>query len=146
MFIRFQLLMLTIIALLQPVIFFYFIRGNTPFALLFSFLGGASTLTLFFRTHEQRLTNRLNFIWSILIFVISFSVLSIPEKSLYVADAMVFMKEREAVVKKIKMSKRLNQEVHYVHQSYLPSNFRFGHLGTHRHSRTHRFFYSKQLF
>jgi hypothetical protein len=120
MFIRFQLSILTILALLQPVIFFYFIRGNLFFMLLFTFLGLAITLIFILGTYKQRLVNRFNFIWSILILIIGFSIVSIPERWLYVADAMVFMKEREAIVKKIKASKDLNQQLNYVHTGRLP--------------------------
>jgi hypothetical protein len=49
-----------------------------------------------------------------------FATLCSPKQWVYVADAMVFMTEREAIVKKIKADKNLNQQLDYDHNSILP--------------------------
>ncbi|MDZ7877461.1 MAG: hypothetical protein U5L45_07320 [Saprospiraceae bacterium] len=52
--------------------------------------------------------------------MIGFATLLIPKRWIYVIDAMVLMSEREAIVKKIKADKNLNQQLDYTHISILP--------------------------
>lgn len=117
---KITLSILTILALLQPFLFFYLIKEGI-FFFIFPILGFLLTLNLLFSTYKQKSVNDLfNFIWSILILLIGIGTLLSPQEWVYVADAMVFMTEREAIVKKIKADENLNQQLDYTDNSIFP--------------------------
>jgi hypothetical protein len=124
--IKIQLLMLSIMALIQPFMFFYWLH-NPLFMVIYCFLGFVFTCICIVKTYIKWRTHGLSdLIWSLLIPVMA--ILSSSFLNMYLVDSIVFMAKREAIVKKIKQSPELIQESDYTHQSFLPISMK-NHVG-----------------
>jgi hypothetical protein len=120
MMLKITLSIVTILALLQPFIFFYILKQRF-FLYFFPLIGLLFTLYLLFITNKQKSRDgSFNVIWSLVILLIGFVTFANSMQWAYVVDAMVLMTEREAIVKKIKADKNLNQQLDYTHSSILP--------------------------
>jgi hypothetical protein len=118
--IRFSLIILTITAILQPIIFFYCL-DNFIEPLIFGFIGLiVTTFFIIYNLTQKERYRRLNLIWSILICIIGLITFQIPTTWIYVADALIFMNKREAVVQNIKESNFDDNKRVYHHKSLLP--------------------------
>lgn len=96
-----SLILLTIVAVLQPLILFYFFRGDF---ILFPAVGLLGTVFLIGLSYWQRKNlPKIFFIWSLFIFLIGLgSSFFIQERWIYTADGLFFMKQREEIVAEIK--------------------------------------------
>lgn len=102
------LILLTIAAILQPLILFYHFRGDF-FTFLFPAFGLLSTLLLIGLSYWQRKKlPKVFFPWSILIFLIGLGIFSIPERWIYTADGLLLLNKREEIVAEIKRSQNRN--------------------------------------
>lgn len=99
------LILLTIAAILQPLILFYLFRGDF-IGILFPVVGLLCTFFLIVLSLSQKKNlPKIFFIWSLLIFLIGLvSLFSIQERWIYTADGLFFMKQREEIVAEIKRS------------------------------------------
>lgn len=96
------LILLTIAAILQPLILFYLFRGDF-FTFLFLAFGLLSTLFLSgFSYWRRKNLPKVFFSWSIIVFLIGLGTLSIPERWVYTADGLLLLKQREEIVAEIK--------------------------------------------
>jgi hypothetical protein len=115
-----QLLMLTILALIQPFLSFYLLRDNLLLCILYGFLGLIFTLNCIVKSYlNWRVNGLFYFIWSLLIPLISVLSLS-SEAKMSRIDAFIFMTKRESIVNKIKNSNELVEQLDYTDNGFLP--------------------------
>lgn len=102
------LITFTVAAILQPLILFYFFRGDLM-AALFPAIGLLGALFLIgFNYWQRKNLVKVFFLWSIIIFLIGLGTLSIPERWIYTADGLVLLKQREEIIAEIKRSENRN--------------------------------------
>lgn len=96
------LILFTIAAILQPLILFYFFRGDF-FTFLFPAFGLLSTLFLIgFSYWRRKNLPKVFFLWSLVIPFIGLGTVLTPEEWVYTSDGLLLMKERERIVSEIK--------------------------------------------
>ncbi len=96
------LILLTIAAILQPLILFYLFRGDF-FTFLFPAFGLLSTLFLIgFSYWRRKNLPKVFFLWSLVIPFIGLGTVLTPEEWVYTSDGLLLMKERERIVSEIK--------------------------------------------
>lgn len=94
------LIILSVAALLQPLIYFYIYHGAFSF-LGFTMAGCLSTFFLFILNLHKKMPKAFVW-WSAIIFCVGVSTAFMPERWLYTADGLFLMAQREKIVKDIK--------------------------------------------
>lgn len=118
--IRFGLIILTLTAVLQPIISFYYLN-NFIEPIIFAFIGLIITiLFIVYNNRKKEQHGRLNLIWSILIFLIGLITFQVPTTWIYVADGLIFMKNRETIVSEIKKKNFGQKDIQYIYQGFFP--------------------------
>lgn len=113
------LIMLTIAAILQPLILFYLFRGDF-IGILFPVVGLLCTFFLIVLSLSQKKNlPKIFFFWSLLIFLTGLgSSFLIQERWIYTADGLFFMKQREEIVAEIKRN-QIQTSTHW-QKAWLP--------------------------
>lgn len=118
MYTKICLFVLSIMAFTQPFVFFYW-SDNYLFMVIYCFIGFIFTCIGIVKTYRKwRINGLSDLVWSLLVPVIS--ILSLYFLDAYKIDAQIFMRNREAVVSKIKKSAYLMEQLGYTHKIFLP--------------------------
>lgn len=116
--IKIQLSILSIMAFIQPFVFFYWL-DNYLSMWLYCFLGVIFTCICIVKSYSKwRINGLFDLVWSLLIPVLA--ILSLSFLDVYRIDAQIFMSEREAILRKIKNAPDLIEQLDYTHNSFLP--------------------------
>lgn len=121
------LILLTIAAILQPLILFYLFRGDL-IDVLFPAVGLLCTVFLIGLSYWKRKNlPKVFFLWSLVIPFIGLGTLLTPEEWVYTGDGLLLMKERERIVSEIKKNQIQNSA--RWQKSWLPiSIFNYIHI------------------
>lgn len=95
-------ILLTIAAILQPLILFYLFRGELMDVLLpaVGLLGTVFLIGLIF--WQRKNLPKVFFLWSLVIPIIGVGTVLTPEEWIYTGDGLLLIKERERIVSEIK--------------------------------------------
>lgn len=115
--IRLFLIIVSIAALLQPLVGFYIFHGDFSF-IYFAGIGCLSTLFLLVLSYANKSLPRAFTWWSVLVFCLGLGTSSIPERWIYTVDGLLLMAQREKVVKAIKTVAFTQNS--YMYQGFLP--------------------------
>lgn len=120
-FIFLLLLILSLAALLQPLIYFYIYHGDFAF-LGFSMLCCFSNLGLLVANFIVKKMPRAFVWWGLIIFCTGLFTAFIPQQWLYTADGLLLMAQREKIVERIKVEAITDSIYHP--EVYLPVSIR----------------------